>query len=484
MYQQVNYITKQPVKIWDEGSGAQNAIEMLANKHYFIVYNDGQPEHLDTKPPLALWLKVISYKIFGINEFSVRFPTILANFLIMLVFILFAVKFLKNPFLTWIIPLLMATTYGYMEYHVARTGDPDTLLMFFITCYMLSYIVLLEKYPISRKRFLVFFSFALICAIYTKGIAGLAPAAGILLFTFLHSNGRKMLLKPELYVAGISVMVIVLMYYIIRNIFDPGYIKAVFKFEINMFGHHPFNYIKHPQTGFYFSYLLNPAFSPYFYFIPAALIPLIFSRNNLNRRLILYSLLGAGIFLLGQSLSVTKNEWYISPIYPFLWLLVATGIYEIIAIVPKLIRLRSLSVIIQILLTGTIIYFSVIQFIIIYKQNLKNNSDPLYELERAGQYLKMIKTRQPEIKDITAYINHYPRQLKFYAKKYHYEDSTNVSIIYDLNAKNLVGQKVMVCNPLLIKQLLTKYNCRLIDSAKYCRLYQIMPAKASDEKKN
>lgn len=478
--QQVHDITSEPVKIWDEGSSAQLAVEMLANKSYFIVNNDGVPEHLDVKPPLQLWLKVISYKIFGINEFAVRFPSIMANFLIMLVFIIFSFNFLKLPMLAWFIPLLMASTPGYMDYHVARTGDPDTLLILFITCYLLSYIIFLEKYPVTKYKYLLFFGISVVLAIYTKSIAGLAPLFGVAIFTFIHPNGRKSLLKPELYLTSVAIILLVLSYYFIREIYDPGYLEAVMKWELNLFGSYP-GTPKHPETVFYTKYLQETAFRPYFNFIPLVLIPLILSKNNRQRRIILYALLGAGVLLLGQSLSLTKNEWYIAPIYPFLWLLVALGIYELVMTVPSLIKNHKISIAVQFLLAFSILYFTIDRYTRILGRNQKSPIGYVYEPERAGMYLRDLKSKKPELKKITAFIDHHPRQLKFYAKKFQYEDSTQLEILYKLDEVNLTGKKVYVCDSILLKQLLANYNLEQLDSAKYCKFFLVRSLRDSSD---
>ena len=76
---------EEQIKIWDEASSAKNAIDMLKNGNFFIQYDDGNPVRDDLKPPFVLWLKMISYKIFGINEVSVRLPSIIASVLTLLV---------------------------------------------------------------------------------------------------------------------------------------------------------------------------------------------------------------------------------------------------------------------------------------------------------------------------------------------------------------------------------------------------------------
>ena len=57
---------------WDEINFAECAREMIASKDYSRVQINFQP--FWEKPPLFIWLQVISMKLFGINEFAARFP--------------------------------------------------------------------------------------------------------------------------------------------------------------------------------------------------------------------------------------------------------------------------------------------------------------------------------------------------------------------------------------------------------------------------
>ena len=54
-----------PIRQWDEARNAVSAIEMLQNKNYLIRYFGGQPDYFDVKPPLLIWLQVLTIKIFG-----------------------------------------------------------------------------------------------------------------------------------------------------------------------------------------------------------------------------------------------------------------------------------------------------------------------------------------------------------------------------------------------------------------------------------
>lgn len=57
---------------WDEINFAEAAREMIKSGNYLTVQIDFQP--FWEKPPLFIWMQVLSMKIFGINEFAARFP--------------------------------------------------------------------------------------------------------------------------------------------------------------------------------------------------------------------------------------------------------------------------------------------------------------------------------------------------------------------------------------------------------------------------
>ncbi|MFH0996515.1 MAG: glycosyltransferase family 39 protein [Pseudomonadota bacterium] len=66
----------------DEGFYAEASREMLENGNYLTAHINGAPQY--DKPILIYWLQVISFRIFGQNEFAARFPSALATFLWML----------------------------------------------------------------------------------------------------------------------------------------------------------------------------------------------------------------------------------------------------------------------------------------------------------------------------------------------------------------------------------------------------------------
>ncbi|GIV26693.1 MAG: hypothetical protein KatS3mg027_0507 [Bacteroidia bacterium] len=64
---------------WDEINFAECAREMIVSNSYHTVLLNYQP--FWEKPPLFIWLQVLSMKIFGVNEFSARFPNIINGLL-------------------------------------------------------------------------------------------------------------------------------------------------------------------------------------------------------------------------------------------------------------------------------------------------------------------------------------------------------------------------------------------------------------------
>lgn len=59
----------------DEPRYAASAREMLETGNWIVPYFNGQPRL--NKPPLSYWLTALSFKLFGVSEFSARFPSLI-----------------------------------------------------------------------------------------------------------------------------------------------------------------------------------------------------------------------------------------------------------------------------------------------------------------------------------------------------------------------------------------------------------------------
>lgn len=476
LFQNTHNIGEEQVKIWDEASSAQNAIEMMESGHYFIVHHDGKPTHeVDTKPPLNLWFKVFSYKVFGINEFAVRFPTIISSVGIMLLLILFAWRYLKRQRMAVLLIFLIGITPGYMGYHVARHGDPDTLLMFFVTAYILLFFYIFYEYPKVKNKYYVLLAVAVALAGLTKSIAGFAPAVGLVIFAFTQKKFYRMLADKRIHYTWISALLLFASYYLIREIFDPNYIKDSILRELSLAKSYP-SEPKHPEFSFYFNYLLETGFYPFLYIFPLAVIPWISSKNRMLKKLLLYSLMGAFFFVLGNSLSVTKNEWYIAPAYPYLWLFTAATLDMVLSFLhERLVRKKFLWYFAVILFIGFAAYFYINRFQKIHDKN-QIYQEVIYHPEREGAFLEEVKDSIPEIKEMTIYTDQNWRQMKFYIKKHNYLDGTSVEIKKEMDS-TFLEEPVLCAQKDLKKDIESRYVYEIIMEGKYGKLYDLQVVK-------
>ncbi|MFN8397990.1 MAG: glycosyltransferase family 39 protein, partial [Bacteroidia bacterium] len=66
-----------PLFDWDEINFAESAREMIVSGNYFQVQINFEP--FWEKPPLFIWLQVLSMKAFGVSAFAARLPNALVG---------------------------------------------------------------------------------------------------------------------------------------------------------------------------------------------------------------------------------------------------------------------------------------------------------------------------------------------------------------------------------------------------------------------
>lgn len=147
------------------------------------------------KPPLHFWNIAISYKVFGVNEFAVRFPAAFFTFITCLL-VFFAGKIIVGERLALLWVLVLSTSM--LVPVLGKVSATDSTLLFFTTaCAFSFYFVLQHK---SWKWVLVFWvSFAL--ALLTKGPPVVLFVLGLSsLLVILHPNRRHLImLHPWLF---------------------------------------------------------------------------------------------------------------------------------------------------------------------------------------------------------------------------------------------------------------------------------------------
>lgn len=200
-------ISKPEIVRWDEYTNYRVIEDTITSENWLeLKYNDSETGEFFEKPPLWYWIAIGSSKVFGVNNFSVRFPT--AVFGLLLILTIIAIGWRNSSLRTGLISglavlgtsHLFINTTEIFSTHTLRSADIDALQLFLI---MLSILFFLEYFknkndknnenegeiPESRLHFFEFFNKYLVIAFLssslatlTKGPFGLLPI--ILFFGF------------------------------------------------------------------------------------------------------------------------------------------------------------------------------------------------------------------------------------------------------------------------------------------------------------
>lgn len=148
---------------WDEINFAESAREMLVTGNYLTVQINY--EAFWEKPPLFFWLQVLSVKIFGLNEFAMRFPNAIAGILSLIVLFRVGRKVIDDRFgLLW----MFVYAGSILPFFYFKSGiiDPWFNLLTFLGIVHFSYYFIFQE---NRIRNLVYSALFTGLAIITKG---------------------------------------------------------------------------------------------------------------------------------------------------------------------------------------------------------------------------------------------------------------------------------------------------------------------------
>jgi 4-amino-4-deoxy-L-arabinose transferase-like glycosyltransferase len=177
---------------WDEINFAEAAREMIVTKNYLTVQIDFQP--FWEKPPLFIWMQVLSMKAFGINEFAARFPDAVCGVITLLVLFHIGRKLRNNYFgFTW----ALVYTCSILPFFYFKSGiiDPWFNLFVFLGIYYCSQYIL-EIVPQKKTIFISLSGLFIGLAVLTKGpVALLVFGLTFSIFFFIKMFRVKMQFK-------------------------------------------------------------------------------------------------------------------------------------------------------------------------------------------------------------------------------------------------------------------------------------------------
>jgi 4-amino-4-deoxy-L-arabinose transferase-like glycosyltransferase len=297
--------------IWDanEAFYAETPREMLVTGDYLAPKFNFQPRI--QKPPLTYWAVLVSYKLFGVNEFSVRFPGALAAIGIIL-FCYGTARILFGPAAALMASVIAATTPRM--FILARRLPIDILLLFFMTGTLFFLIRTLQK----KDRFSWLFVYVFLSlGFLTKGpIAVIIPAVTCLLWML---RNRRLKIAEIHLLPGVLVFIVISLPWYLAVFLAHGWTYIAPFFLSDNLGRFASENLGPSRGLFYYFSIYATDFFPWSLLALFAVFRLWTGRKdaapikNLSfGLLLLWCLLTFALF----SFSKNKQEYYIAPIYP------------------------------------------------------------------------------------------------------------------------------------------------------------------------
>ncbi len=263
------------------------------------------------KPPLHYYFMQIAYHIFGVNEFSARFFSVIMGILTVISTWWFASRYLGQRAALYSSLILISSLHFVLQFHMAV---PDPYLIFLLTFGFSAFFV---YYTEGRTIFLIlaYVSFGL--GTLTKGpIAIILPGLSILLFLAISRRltwNYILRLKPLLIVAVF--LIVILPWFVLVDIRTDGLWTREF------FIYHNINRYTSTMEGHGSIFLMTPlmvfiGLLPFSVFIIQSLQ--VSWKERMEKPVLLYGVVIALVFIVFFSISKTKLPNYTVPAYPFI----------------------------------------------------------------------------------------------------------------------------------------------------------------------
>lgn len=302
------HLTALPIRIWDEARLATSAYEMSITKQWGITTFGWEEDWWSTKPPLMIWLQTLTGFIMGYNELSIRLPSALAAFLIVILLFRWMMRVTGIPPVAVLTSLVFLSSAGFFTIHVARTGDYDALLSLCCLVYLLAAADFLE---LGHPKFLYVFVAAASAAGMTKGIQGFIFFPAILFLAIVHKGKAQTI---QLFIAQTWSVLVLIAYYGYREWNHHGFLKVIWENELG--GRYAGVLENHSGGPFYF--LAELYHTQYSWWLPFLICSLVYGwsqKNNFRYQLVVTCIL---FYFLVISASKTKLYWYLAPLYPLM----------------------------------------------------------------------------------------------------------------------------------------------------------------------
>ncbi len=302
------YSLKEP----DEGRYAEIPREMVASGDYTVPrLNDVR---YFEKPPFLYWATALSYKLFGVSEWSFRFPNALAA--VLCVFSLFFfVRRWTDEQAAFLASLVLLSSLGFFS--MARIVTTDMVLTLWLFLSLLSFY---GYYRENKAPFIYGFYASMALATLTKGpVAPVLLGATIFLFLLTEKN-IAFVKNMKLFRGSLLFLAIAAPWFVIISLKEKEFFNFFFVDQ------HILRFVstKHKRSGpiYYFIPVLLGGMLPWSLFIPRA-VSLTWKRPECR----LFLIWSALVFIF-FSVSGSKLPPYILPIFPTLSMIIGVLFHE------------------------------------------------------------------------------------------------------------------------------------------------------------
>jgi len=178
---------------WDEINFAESAREMIKSGDYLNVQIDFTTFY--EKPPLFIWMQVLSMKTFGINEFAARFPNAICGIVTLLILFNIGRKIYSSRFgIIWVI----CHGAAWLPFIYFKSGIIDpwfNLFIFLGVNFFIDYLQGLKNSTSTKGliKLLIFSAGSLGLAILTKGPVAILVFSIAFLAYYLSVRGKMKL---------------------------------------------------------------------------------------------------------------------------------------------------------------------------------------------------------------------------------------------------------------------------------------------------
>jgi len=312
---------------WDEGTYGEIAREIIVEKEGWLTLHLNYQPWFE-KPPLYIWLIALAYKVFGVNEFSVRIWSALFGFGCVILLSFFSKKLFLSRRIAFFSSLSLIGFTQFVKH--SKMGLMDAPLTFFI-------LLGLFFFWIGRKKdcYLLLVGITTGTAFLIKSFAALSLPIIIIVFAFADGEAKKLVKNKKLFLGFLIGFLICSPWHIYE------YIQWGSTFPREYFTHHILGrsfealFSKNRGALYYFTMLLSqniPLGAISYLTIPYIFYSLHSEKDRERRAAFILVIAPVAVTLFLFSLVKTKVITYIMLVYPFLSMSIAVTAERIINI--------------------------------------------------------------------------------------------------------------------------------------------------------